>query len=233
MNIKIVFSEYFEIQEKDIDDYGALNISLGSDLPLFIDPFLLFSSEKPEYQELHKKIVNHLILLKEIALDEGVPVNYSIFKFPEIKQNWLGLCEYGNNGKGLGNKFAKSVVESFNGFYRDFGNEELTDSTHIEKLTLVGSGVGKDFISDFTANLMLEYLLNYTQEFAKKYLREDQRKVFNIRCIFDEKLKVWVPKKFELPYFYLEEDGDFIILTPCDILTKDDSFISKCRVSSD
>ena len=72
---------------------------------------------------------------------------------------------------------------------------------------------------------MLEYLLEFTQDFAQKYLSENQRKKFNIRCIFDEKLMIWKPKQFELPYFYLEENGDFILLTPIDILTKDDSFI--------
>ncbi len=36
---------------------------------------------------------------------------------------------------------------------------------------------------------------------------------------------LWKPKEFVLPYFYLEKGGDFILLTPLDILTKDDSFI--------
>jgi len=45
---KLLFSEYFEIKESDLSDYGAPNICLSSDLPLFIDPFLLFASEKAE-----------------------------------------------------------------------------------------------------------------------------------------------------------------------------------------
>ncbi|WP_206865805.1 hypothetical protein [Aeromonas dhakensis] len=51
MIVKLIFSEYFDIEEKALDDYGALNICLTSDLPLFIDPFLLFASDKPEYQD--------------------------------------------------------------------------------------------------------------------------------------------------------------------------------------
>ena len=35
---------------------------------------------------------------------------------------------------------------------------------------------------------------------------------------------IWKPKTFILPYFYIE-DGDFILLTPMDILTKDEAFI--------
>ncbi len=69
MSIKLLFSEYFEIDADVLDAYGVLNICIDADLPLFIDPFLLFSSEKPEYVGLHEQIVNHLIKLKELASD--------------------------------------------------------------------------------------------------------------------------------------------------------------------
>jgi hypothetical protein len=88
----------------------------------------------------------------------------------------------------------------------------------------MGKGIGRDFISDFTTNLIFEYLLEYTQSFAKKHLTPNQTKTFSVRCKFDNKFKTWMPRDFVLPYFYLE-DGDFIILTPFDILTKDDAFI--------
>lgn len=45
-NIKVYFSDYFDVEEDVIDDYGAVNISLINDIPLFIDPFLMFNSEK-------------------------------------------------------------------------------------------------------------------------------------------------------------------------------------------
>lgn len=224
---KLLFSDYFNISSDNLTDYGALNICLTSDLPLFIDPFLLFASPKPEYQALHKKVVNHLILLKKYATENNIDeINLGLFKFPEIKQNWLGLSKYGNDGKGLGKKFAKSAISAFNGFYKDFGNEKITSESHIEKLTLVKSGVGKDFISDFTTNLIKEYLLEFTEKFGKKYLSNNQLKDFSIRCIYDSKTNTWQPKTFKLPYFFRESNGDFIILTPLDILTIDESVIN-------
>ena len=223
MSIKLLFSEYFEIDSEAIDGYGALNICIDADLPLFIDPFLMFSSEKEEYIELHEQVVGHLIKLKEFATNNP-SIDIRLFQFPEIKQNWLGLCKWGNNGRGLGPKFARDLIKAFNGFYSNFGNETVTSSSHIEKLTLVGAGIGRDFISDFTANIMFEYLLGFTQEFALNHLQEHQRKEFSVRCQFDTELMIWKPKTFFLPYFYLE-DGDFILLTPLDILTKDEAFI--------
>ncbi|MEJ1414308.1 MAG: hypothetical protein RPU90_12135 [Candidatus Sedimenticola sp. (ex Thyasira tokunagai)] len=223
MSIKLLFSEYFEIDCEVLDEYGALNICIDADLPLFIDPFLMFSSKKEEYIELHEQIVGHLIQLKDLATSSGSS-DIRLFQFPEVKQNWLGLCKWGNNGRGLGPKFARDLIRAFNGFYANFGSETVTSSSHIEKLTLVGAGIGRDFISDFTTNIMLEYLLCFTQDFALKYLQENQRKVFSVRCRFDSELMTWTPKTFVLPYFYLE-DGDFILLTPLDILTKDEAFI--------
>jgi len=223
MSIKLLFSEYFEIDGDILDEYGALNICIDADLPLFIDPFLLFSSEKAEYIELHNQIVNHLIQLKDLAITDSSS-DVRLFQFSEIKQNWLGLCKWGNNGRGLGPKFARNLITAFNGFYSNFGNETISSSSHIEKLTLVGAGIGRDFISDFTTNIMFEFLLEYTQDFAIKHLQEHQKKEFAVRCRFDSELMIWVPKKFILPYFYLE-DGDFLLLTPLDILTKDEAFI--------
>ncbi|WP_204369123.1 hypothetical protein [Methylocucumis oryzae] len=55
-------------------------------------------------------------------------------------------------------------------------------------------------------------------------MREDQRKEFSVRCKFNNELMAWLPRSFVLPYFYLE-NGDYILLTPLDILTKDEAFI--------
>ena len=230
MAVKLTFSEYFELDVIVLEEYGALDISIDSDLPLFIDPFLLFASDKVEYQKLHNEIVAHLINLKEIAVSNQA-INEKLFQFPEIKQNWLGLCKFGNQGRGLGPKFAKNIILAFSGFYSNFGDETVSESSHIEKLTLVGKGIGKDFISDFTTNLIFEYLLEYTEKFAQTHLKGGQIKEFSIRCKFNAKLGIWTPRKFMLPYFY-HDGGDFFLLTPVDILTKDEAFISNSDLTN-
>ena len=40
--MKIYFTDIFNIDEKILENYGAFNISLCNDMPLFVDPFLLF-----------------------------------------------------------------------------------------------------------------------------------------------------------------------------------------------
>ena len=51
--MKIYFSDFFNILPNDLEKYGAFNVSLINDLPLFIDPFLLFGRKKLEY---HKSV---------------------------------------------------------------------------------------------------------------------------------------------------------------------------------
>ena len=41
----------------------------------------------------------------------------------------------------------------------------ITQTSHLEKAGLFEIGVGKDNISDFTTNLIKEYLLEYTEKF--------------------------------------------------------------------
>ena len=43
------FSEVFNVKSTIIAEYGAVDISLVCDTPLFIDPMLIFNSHKKEY----------------------------------------------------------------------------------------------------------------------------------------------------------------------------------------
>ncbi len=224
------FSDLFGIDQKQLDDYGALNVSLINDLPLFIDPFLLFNSKKTEYIRLHEEIIKYVIFLRDEALagkiDKGLIRRW--FYFSEVKQNWLGFCLTGNSGTGLGDDFAESLYANFSTVLKDFGNETIAKS-HIEKLCLFKEGIGKDNISDFTTNLIKQYLLEYTQAFAKKYLQADRCKEIIVdKVYFNYKTRSWVQQKYFLPYFA----NDYVLLTPLDILTKDDTWINKASLFS-
>ena len=39
--LNIYFSDIFNVSQDIIESYGAINISLINDIPLFVDPFLL------------------------------------------------------------------------------------------------------------------------------------------------------------------------------------------------
>ncbi len=163
------FSDNFEIEAGVVDDYGAFDISLVADLPLFIDPFLLFNSEKAEYQKLHNDLIQYLVFLRDKASRGSVSdaLLRAWYCFPEVKQTWLGFSLEGNEGRGLGIDFAHSLHENLHHIFGDFGSEQITRGSHIEKVCLIKDGIGRDNISDFVTNLIKDYLCTYTQEFAQ------------------------------------------------------------------
>ena len=221
----IYFSDYFGVAEDQLEAYGAFNISLITDLPLFIDPFLLFNNEKSEYQTLHDEIIRYLRFLR--AKSEVGGISKGLIKawycFSEVKQNWLGFCEDGNTGRGLGKGFANALDLNLVHVFQNFGNEQITIGSHLEKLCLIRAGVGRDMISDFTTNLIKDFLLTYTSNFATEYIGLNLLKTVSVeRSYFSYQFERWVNKKYILPFY----NDDFVILTPKDILTKDDTWIS-------
>ncbi len=225
--VKIYFSDFFEVDEDIVESYGAVNISLINDLPLFIDPFLLFNSSDEQFQKIHEEIIKYLLFLQEQAslrpsLSKGMMNSWYIFS--EVKQTWLGFSLEGNAGRGLGPDFAKHLHIGLNTIYRNFGKETIPKSPHMEKLCLISPNVGRDKISDFTTNFAKKFLLEYTEKFAKIYLKPGQYKNFRVPKVeFNYTTMSWRSKIYTLPCF----NDDYVLLTPKSILTRDDTFINR------
>jgi hypothetical protein len=231
--VEIYFSDFFQVSPALLEEYGAFNVSLVNDLPVFIDPFLLFNSANPAYQQLHRDIIHYLRFLRDrsvLAKEIDAGLLKAWYRFGEVKQNWLGFSRAGNEGSGLGNDFARALHEHLGAIFSDFGQERIARGSHLEKLCLVSSGVGRDNISDFTTNLIKGYLLEYTQSFALNHLRPQYReRVVVDRVRFNYETESWERGWYELPYYA----GDFVLLTPKDMLTRDEIWISRKDLLND
>jgi hypothetical protein len=224
------FTDFYQVDPVTLARYGAFNISLVSDLPFFVDPFLLFNSDDPTYQGLHESIIKYVMFLRDKAIagiaNKGLIKNW--FHFKEVKQNWLGFTEWGNGGSGLGPDFANSLNRNLGRLFSDEDNDDgVTEGRHVEKISLIKDGVGRDGISDFTTNLIKGYLLSYTQTFTLGHIAKNDRRVFRVpKANFNYKTESWMEGAYTLPSL---GDGpeDFVLLTPTDILTRDDTWISR------
>lgn len=224
--VHIYFADFFGVSPDLLEAYGAFDVSLVNDLPLFIDPFLLFNSENLVYQQLHEAIIGYLRFLRDKARpgrkDRGELRAW--FQFKEVKQTWLGFSLVGNQGSGLGYSFARALHDNLGTIFHGFGQEQITRGSHLEKVCLVASGVGRDNISDFTTSLIKGYLLEYTQTFARLHLNPDQRRRFAVeRARFNYGTESWEVGQYELP----ANGDDFVLLTPKNLLTRDDTWISR------
>lgn len=226
------FNEYFGVLQDEVDDYGAFNISIINDLPLFIDPFLLFNSDNPEYKALHDQILKYIIFLRDAVIADRVNDDLvkAWFHFPEVRQNWLGFSLTGNGGTGLGADFAIALRANLASLFADFGVEKITESSHLEKVCLVRDGVGRDNVSDFTTNLILDFLCKYTQEFASLHIDPALRRtVWVKKAVFNYKTQSWERRSYDLPWM----GNDFVLLTPMDILTRDENWINRTDMIRD
>lgn len=226
MSIEIYFSEHFGVSPKTLEAFGTVDISLVSDLPLFLDPFLLFNSEDKEHQHLHAEIIRYLTFLRDKA--SSGPIRKGLrdqwFRFPEVRQLWMGYSRVGNSGTGLGRDFAGKLERNLYNVFRNFGKEQITQGSHLEKLCLIEPGVGRDHIADFTANLVLDHLAKFTAAFAASHLNATQVATRIIpRAVFSYETESWAARAYDLPIF----EGDFVLLAPRRLLTKDETWINR------
>lgn len=220
------FSEYFNINRQSIEDYGAIDINLICDLPLFIDPMLIFNSSKQEYVDLHNAIIHYFHFLakkSEQGLNTGDITTF--FNFSEIKNNWFGYSKTGNEGNGNGEKFAHFFAKNIKFALQ---NHKISSGIHFEKALLLFQGNGKDKLSDLTTHLILDYLATYTQNFAAANINERFLDVFYLESRFNYRTETFESIEYKLPYI-INKKGlpEYVILTPKDILRKAEPTINR------
>ena len=224
--ICILFSDVFNVDKNIIKDYGAINISLVADLPLFIDPMLIFNSSKKEYKKLHNDIIKYFNFLAKKA-NEGLQdseIN-AWFNFSEIPNNWLGYSMHGNKGLALGKKYAYFLSKNIAFAIKP---NDITKGNHVEKVMFLYDGSGKDKISDLTVNLIKGFLCEYTESFSKKYLNNSYIEKFYVeKADFNYKTESYISKEYELPYIIIDGKKEFVLLTPADMLRQSEPTLNK------
>jgi hypothetical protein len=132
---------------------------LGIDLPLGIDPFLLFKSRDPEFKRLHGVLLS--------AFNAGIDAirrgteneSRRVFDFPEVDSIGFGYSRDSKRGSGVGTYLAGLIIETL------VGSPGLQERgvKHVEEMQLVSAGIDPDRISDITANILKRFLIDYTQ----------------------------------------------------------------------
>lgn len=221
------FSDRFEVDAKTVEDYGAVDISLVCDVPLFIDPMLIFNSNNSEYQKLHQEMIRFFSFLYAKSKEGLSPKEISAwFNFSEVPNNWLGYSLVGNKGVALGENYATFLYENI-AFAIE--NNSVSKGKHIEKAMLLYDGSGKDKISDLTVNLIKRFLCEYTQEFANRYIDSDFCETFFVdRAYFNYDTESFVSEEYHLPYvFNIHGRKEYVLLTPSNILREDEPSINR------
>jgi len=221
------FSDKFQVDVDLLKAYGAIDISLVCDIPLFVDPMLIFNSDKLEYQTLHEEIIRYFHFLYKKAQQGLNPRDINAwFNFSEVPNNWLGYSLNGNKGLALGRKYAEFLYKNI-----DFAvnTHNVSRDQHIEKVMLLYEGSGKDKISDLTVNLIKRFLCEYTESFAEKHIMSHMCKLLPVeKAYFNYETESFVSKEYLLPYVYNGKgEVEYVLLTPHDILREGEPAINR------
>jgi hypothetical protein len=165
---KLIFrpriTDIYGIQKSQAEIDFAIQF-LEEDIPLYLDPFLLWKSPSQQDQALHTSITNsfnHLATLtKKGRTNDAIRIMMEISECSEVG---LGVSKT-RTGKKIGTAMAKKILDLFTSIplYNSSG------FTHFETIQLYVDGISKDRVSDFSCNFLKSFLIDYTIDQCNRF----------------------------------------------------------------
>lgn len=158
---------------------------LTEDIPLVVDPFLLWKSPSLQDNSLHTVVTNcfnHLgYLTKKGREEEAVRI---LIKASECDEVGLGDSAK-RKGKPIGRKTATEILSLF----RDIPQLSNVGFVHFEEIQLYVDQVARDRISDLTCSFVKSFLVDYTIQKCQEYGIPREDCVLDIYDYKDHKFK--------------------------------------------
>lgn len=137
---------------------------LDEDLPLYVDPFLLWKSPSQQDHSLHVGLVQAFNRIGHAARKgQEADARAMLIELSECDEVGLGNSAT-RSGKRIGAGVADNILSIFSNVpkYMQDGFE------HLEETQLLVEGVSRDRISDFTCNLIKSFLIDFTIEESER-----------------------------------------------------------------
>ena len=178
---------------------------VDEDIPLYIDPFLLWKSPSQQDNALHTSVINsfnHLGLLHMKGNTEKA-INVLI-EISECSEAGLGT---GKTKRGL--KISRKTALEILNLFNTISGIRLGGFTHFEEIQLYVNNISKDRISDISCNFLKSFIIDFTQNECKKYAVP--MKEFDDIRVYNYRQNDFVVEKVMLP-FNPEENSPILLL---------------------
>jgi hypothetical protein len=166
---------------------------LDDDIPLYVDPFLLWKSPSQQDQALHTALIssfNYFGYLARIGKErEGVD---ALLRISECQEVGLGSAR-DKRGKKIGASTAKEILTLFN----LIPQVKTGGFEHVEEIQLFVDQIGKDRISDVACSLTKSFLIDFTIDQCKRHNIPTSEVVLD--GVFDYGGKSFRSEKLPLP----------------------------------
>ncbi len=131
---------------------------LDEDIPLFIDPFLLWKINSQQDNALHNSIVNSFNSLGNLYIKGNENESRNILiELSECNEVGLGNSRT-RIGKRIGAKKADDILKLF----EKIPQINKQGFQHFEEIQLLVDGISKDRISDISCSLIKSFLIDFT-----------------------------------------------------------------------
>lgn len=150
-------TDHFGIHKAQSELDFAIQL-LNEDIPLYVDPFLLWKSPSLQDQALHSSIVNsfnHFNYLRARGATDSA--RDTLVAMSECGEVGLGVSK-SRSGVRISTRQANEILTLF----ESVPEYEKHGFKHFEVIQLYVDGIGKDRISDFTCNFLKSFLIDYT-----------------------------------------------------------------------
>ena len=131
---------------------------LDEDIPLYVDPFLLWKSPSQQDQALHTSLINSFNrqnwLLRKGREDEA---ERNLILASECDEVGFGMSA-NRKGKRIGQGMARDILDLF----RRVPEYGQSGFTHFEEIQLYVDGISKDRVSDMACTFLKSFLIDYT-----------------------------------------------------------------------
>jgi hypothetical protein len=199
---------------------------LDEDLPLAVDPFLLWKSPSQQDNALHIAVINafnHLGSLTRAGRDDEAAK--LLIAASECDEVGLGLS-HERRGKRIGRGTAQEILTLF----RDIPKYREGGFVHIEEIQLFVDQIGRDRISDLTCSFIKSFLIDFTIDQCDKYKIPTQES--EVTAVYRDHSNTFESERMRLPIN--PEDKKPLVFVPKRWLRRvpwlnfDDYFSSYC-----
>ena len=152
-------TDYYGIQKSQSEVDFAIPF-FDTDIPLYVDPFLIWKSPSFQDNSLHAAIMNSFNSIGFMANNGNDRLAVEqVVTASECSE--VGLGTSGNRkGRRISFKQSELIVRLF----MEIPHLKSSGFLHIEEVALLVDGIGKDIVSDFACSYMKSFLIDYTTD---------------------------------------------------------------------
>lgn len=137
---------------------------LDEDIPLYLDPFLLWKSPSQQDNSLHLALVNSFNHLGKLSSNDKEKASQLLVEMSECSEVGLGN---GKTKRGL--KISNNTANEILNLFSSIPQINFHGFSHFEEIQLYINNISKDRISDIACNFLKSFLIDFTQDECKKY----------------------------------------------------------------